>query len=130
MANFLGGIAWLVAVAGVAVPGAVLALTPDNFQAASTRDIVTLCSTDPASPDYPTAISFCHGFAVGAYQFYSQTAAVSRRGHFVCLPDPPPSRSQAISQFVEWARSHPDTMSAPPVDSMFRYLGERYPCRS
>lgn len=107
-----------------------LAATPDNFTVKTTRDLVSLCSTDPSASDYPMAISFCHGFAVGAYQYYTQVASASRRERFVCTPNPPPTRSQAISDFVAWTRNHPEAMDAVPVDSMFRYLAEKYPCRS
>lgn len=107
-----------------------MAATPDNFSVRTTRDLVTLCSTDPAAGDYAMAISFCHGFAVGAYQYYTQVAGSSRAARFICAPNPPPTRSQAIADFVAWTRSHPETMDATPVDSMFRHLAEKYPCRS
>jgi Rap1a immunity proteins len=107
-----------------------MAATPDTFQVRTTSDLVTLCSVDPAAPDYSMAISFCHGFAVGAYQYHSQTVGASSASRFVCLPNPPPTRSQAIADFVAWARARPETMNAPPVDALFRHLSERYPCRS
>jgi hypothetical protein len=107
-----------------------IAATPEDFSVRTTRDLVTLCSTDPAARDYAMAISFCHGFAVGAYQYYSQVAGNSRATRFICVPNPPPTRSQAIADFVAWTRGHPETMSAMPVDSMFRHLAEKYPCRS
>jgi hypothetical protein len=107
-----------------------LGFTPNNFHAAITRELVMLCSTDPSLPDYPMAISFFDGFAVGAYQYHSHVTSASRGAHFACLPHPPPPRSEAIAKFVAWARAHPETMYALPVDSMFRYLGEQYSCRS
>jgi hypothetical protein len=76
------------------------------------------------------AVSFCHGFAVGAYQYYQQSVAASQTGRFVCAPNPAPTRTEAIAGFVAWAKAHPEVMDAVPVDSMFRHLAERYPCRS
>jgi len=107
-----------------------MGFTPDNFHAAITRDLVMLCSTDPSLPDYPMAISFFDGFAVGAYQYHSHVTSASRGAHFACLPHPPPPRSEADRQIRRLgARTSRDDVSLP-VDSMFRYLGEQYPCRS
>jgi hypothetical protein len=30
--------------------------------------------------------------------------------------------------FVAWANAHPQYMGEAPVDAVFRYLGETYPC--
>ena len=35
----------------------------------------------------------------------------------------------AIAGFISWARRNPSAMSAPPVEGMFRYLAQSYPCR-
>jgi Ssp1 endopeptidase immunity protein Rap1a len=104
------------------------AVTPDNFRVTSTGDLVALCSAEPTAPEYTAAIHFCHGFASGAYQYYQMVAAAIPPARFVCTPEPPPSRSDAIAGFVEWARRNPSATSEKPVDSMFRYLAQRYPC--
>ena len=31
---------------------------------------------------------------------------------------------------VEWMKAHPELNDSLPVDAMFRFLGERFPCRS
>jgi hypothetical protein len=31
--------------------------------------------------------------------------------------------------FIAWAREHPEYMGERPVDSLFRFLAEKYPCR-
>ncbi|HEY1983582.1 MAG TPA: Rap1a/Tai family immunity protein [Xanthobacteraceae bacterium] len=126
--KFAGTLFTLALSTALLAPVPVTAATPDNFQAKTTADMVTLCSTDPSAPDYAMAISFCHGFAVGAYQYYAAIAAGDPTARFVCMPNPPPPRSQAIADFVAWARTRNDVMSKAPVDSMFRFLGERYPC--
>jgi len=104
------------------------AATPDNFRVNSTGDLVALCSADRSAPEYMAAIHFCHGFASGAYQYYQMVAAAVPSARFVCAPDPPPSRTEAIAGFVDWARRNPGAESEKPVDSLFRYLNERYPC--
>jgi Rap1a immunity proteins len=102
------------------------AADPDNFRVRATEDLVKLCSADPADPNYVAAIHFCHGFGSGAYQYYESVTTPSER--FVCLPNPPPTRSEAIAGFVTWARANPQYMAERPADSIFRYLSSRYPC--
>jgi len=104
------------------------AAAPDQFRAVTTADMVALCAADPAEENYVAAIHFCHGFATGAYQCYLSLAAASEDNRFVCPPDPVPSRSRIIADFVVWARQNSQFMPEPPVDSIFRYLGQRYPC--
>jgi hypothetical protein len=106
------------------------AVEPDNFRLNSTGDLVALCSADPSGPDYVAAIHFCHGFASGAYQYYQSLAEALPEARYVCVPEPVPSRSQAIAGFVEWSKRNPGHTADKPVDSIFRYLSERYPCAS
>lgn len=112
--------------AGASVPAG--AADPDQFRARTTADMVALCAADPAEQNYVAAIHFCHGFATGAYQYYLSLAVASVENRFVCPPDPVPSRSQVIAAFVTWARENSRFMPEPPVDSIFRYLAQRYPC--
>lgn len=104
------------------------AVEPDKFLVTKTSDIVALCAADPGADNYVAAIHFCHGFASGAYQYYEAIARTSPANRFVCLPNPVPTRSAAIAEFIEWANRSPDALNAKPVDSMFRYLHGRYPC--
>lgn len=118
----------LVGLISAAMPISATAAEPDDFRARTTADMVALCGADPASENYVAAIHFCHGFASGAYQYHLASIAASPGSRFVCLPDPPPSRSQAIAAFVVWAKQNPQHMQEPPVESMFRYLAGQYPC--
>lgn len=109
---------------------AAAAAEPDNFQVKTTEDLVSLCSAEPGNETHVAAIHFCHGFAVGAYRYYEAIAAVSPEDRYICLPEQPPSRSAIIAEFVGWARQHDEHMAEPAVDSVFRFLGERFPCQS
>ena len=102
-------------------------VNPDDFHVRTTEDLVALCSVNPSDPNYVAAIHFCHGFATGAYQYY-QSTITSPGDRFVCPPDPPPTRSEAIAGFVAWANANPLHMADRPVDSIFRYLSLTYPC--
>lgn len=118
----------LVAALAGALPTAGLTATPDNFKGATTADYLALCNTAPKQENYVAAIHFCEGFATGAYQYYLALAARDPGERFVCLPDPAPSRDKIKADFVAWARANPSTLNDPPVESIFRYLGQTYPC--
>ena len=104
------------------------AATTENFMVRTTADYVALCESSPGSENYVAAIHFCQGFASGAYQYYLALAQHQPSSRFVCPPDPTPSRDQVIANFLAWARANQERMAEPAVESLFRYLGETYPC--
>lgn len=104
--------------------------TETNFQVKSTGDLVRLCEAKPSDTTGVAALHFCHGFAVGAYQYYQIVSAAENKRPLFCPPNPLPTRNEVIADFVRWANQNPQQMSAPPVEGMFRYLAQRYPCRA
>jgi Rap1a immunity proteins len=121
--------ALLLAAALAAGAGPASAAGIENFRVRTAADLVALCSTDPASDTYIAAIHFCQGFGVGAYQYYVAQTADDPSSQYVCFPNPPPTRNEAMAAFVAWANAHPEYMGNTPVDVVFRYLGETYPCK-
>ena len=105
------------------------AAEPDDFRVLTATDLIALCAATPDDPNYVAALHFCHGFAAGAYQYYQAIAAASPEQRYVCPPAAPPTRSEAISGFVEWMGSRPGMAFKPPVEALFQYLGETYPCK-
>jgi hypothetical protein len=103
--------------------------TREEFLVRTTQDYVGICSTSPSDPLYAAAMGFCHGFAVGAYHYYQAETAGPQGTPLVCPPEPPPSRVEILSMFVAWARATPQIMGEKPVDSLFRFLTEKWPCR-
>jgi Rap1a immunity proteins len=104
------------------------ALTRDDFLVRSTQDLVKLCSASESEPLYQAGIGFCHGYAVGVNHYYQATIGSTGQKGFVCFPDPPPTRVETIQMFVAWAKQNPQYMSERPVDSIFRFLAEKFPC--
>ena len=121
---------WAVA-AGLVLhaPSAPYAATEANFGAATTADLVELCTARADSPIGTAAVNFCEGFAQGAVLVEMQNMAAFRGPKLFCLPNPPPTRDQAMSEFVNWARAAPDRMAASSTDGLFRFLSEHYPCQ-
>ena len=109
-------------------PCAAHAATEANFDARTTADLVELCGATADTPIGIAAVNFCQGFAQGAVSVEMQNLAAFRGPKLFCLPNPAPTRTEALSEFVKWARASPDRMAAPITDGLFRFLGERYPC--
>jgi len=104
------------------------AATEANFGARTTGDLVELCAATPDNAIGTAAVNFCEGFVQGAVLVEMENMAAFRGPKLFCLPNPPPSRNQVLSEFVNWARASPDRMSASSTDGLFRFLSERYPC--
>jgi hypothetical protein len=111
------------------LPGVVGAVTKEDFEVKTTRNLINLCTVSPTDPLVKEAIHSCYGFLVGAYAFYEAWTGRGKGERLVCVPDPPPSRDVAVGMFVEWAKAHPQYMEERPVDTEFRFLMEKWPCR-
>lgn len=103
-------------------------VTEDTFLLRSTGDLVELCSMAPSDPMGTAALNFCHGFAVGVYRVLEAENAAKRMGKLFCLTDPSPTRSQAIADFVQWAKATPAVLSQDPANGIASYLVAKYPC--
>jgi hypothetical protein len=105
-------------------------VTPDDFQLATTANLVSLCSAPNTDPLYTPALNFCHGFAVGTYRAVATMSAASRAKHkMFCLTNSGLTRDQAISAFVVWAKDRPKTLESAPTDGIIEYLAAQYPCK-
>jgi hypothetical protein len=113
------------------MPGCVFAggVSQEDFQVDTTEQLIRLCSASPDDPLYNHAMNFCHGYLVGAYDYYEAAHAIGKGPKMVCFPDPPPSRNDAVNLFVEWVKAHPQYWQKRPVDTEFRFLTETYPCK-
>ena len=105
------------------------AITESDFEVKTTKSLLNLCTAQIDHPLHKQAVNFCHGYLVGAYHFYKVTHSGPGGMNLVCLPEPPPSRADAISQFIAWAKSHPEHMDETPVETEFRFLTETWPCK-
>jgi Rap1a immunity proteins len=121
---------WTAAVALllVAAPGVGRAVTEADFAARTTGEFVALCDPQSDSAIANAAVNFCSGFAQGAVSTEMAHDAGSRSMKLFCLPDPPPTRNEALAEFVKWARTSPDRMNTSAVNGLIGFLGERYPC--
>ena len=117
----------LILAAALMTSGAVIAADSSTFQLRDADALVRACSVPPKHTLHANATGFCHGVLTGAYRYYESTVAAEDR--FVCPPAPVTTRAKVMDGFVAWARSHPQYMKEPPIDTLFRYLEEIYPCK-
>jgi hypothetical protein len=99
-----------------------------NFAVKTTGDLVALCDPSPDSALAGAAIGFCQGFAEGAVTVERVHDAANKYLRPFCLPDPLPSRTDAMAAFVAWARAKPERLDTKAEDGLFGFLGEKYPC--
>ncbi|MEW6273491.1 MAG: Rap1a/Tai family immunity protein [Thermodesulfobacteriota bacterium] len=108
--------------------GAALAVTTEDFIIANTQDVIDVCTTPESDPMYGPAMGFCQGYLVGAYQYHAALHSGPKARPIVCLPQPTPTRSQAIDRFIVWAKAHPEYANEKPVEALVKFLVETYPC--
>jgi hypothetical protein len=111
------------------LPGLAGAVSEKDFEAQSTENLINLCTAAPGDPLHQQAVNFCHGYLVGAYKYYEAAHSGPNATKAVCIPDPPPSRSAAIAMFIEWAKARPQYWKESPVETEFRFLTEKWPCK-
>jgi hypothetical protein len=122
-------LAILLVLAALTVPCLAGAVTEEDFEVETTRNLMNLCTASTDHPHYVAAIHFCHGYLVGAYAYYEAVNAGPGGDRFVCFSKPEPSRNQAIEMFIEWAKAHPQYMNEKAVETQFRFLMEKWPCK-
>jgi hypothetical protein len=120
--------ATILAVGLLGAAGVAVAATEDDFVVADTSDLIALCTAPVDSEHHVAALNFCHGYAVGAFQYYQMLEPVGPGHRFVCVAEPKPTRDEVISAFIVWAQAHPQFGGEPAVESLLRYLSETYPC--
>lgn len=97
-----------------------------EFHLKNAEGLVEICSVTQNDANFEKARAFCQGYLVGAYQYYNAT--VEEKERFVCSPNPTPPLPEVTNGFVAWSKKHPEFLKDRAIDTLFRYLGENYPC--
>ena len=100
----------------------------DNFLVDTAQDLAVLCSAGPDDPYQQQAYSFCLGYVTGAYHYHLKSTGGPEGKGFVCVPDPAPSRNEAVAAFVAWVAAHPEQQQQDAVDALFEWAATQYPC--
>ena len=97
-----------------------------TLQARTAADLADLCAANPKESQGDAKINFCHGFAQGAITVELRRAGDKKP---FCFPTPAPTRTATMGEFVNWVRSLPEHRTETAVDGLFKFLGERFPCK-
>ncbi|HXX58386.1 MAG TPA: Rap1a/Tai family immunity protein [Thermodesulfovibrionales bacterium] len=111
------------------LPAVVGAVSEKEFEVRTTRDLINICSAAPDDPLHTQAVNFCEGYLVGAFHYYQASTVGPKASKLICLPDPQPSRNDTVKMFIEWAKAHPQYEKDLPVETEFRFLIEKWPCK-
>ena len=122
-------LAILLLITALMLPGLAGAVTKEDFLVKTTGNLVNLLTAPADDPLRREAINFGEGYVVGAYHYYVAENSGPKGQRLVCLPDPPPSRDAAVTMFVEWVKAHPQYMDENPVETLFRFLIDKWPCK-
>ncbi len=110
-------------------PGWAGAVSENDFFLDDTGDLLVLCTAPESDPLHDEAVNFCVGYLLGAYHYHVAENTGPEGTPMVCPPDPKPPRAQVARMFIDWLKLHPEYNSAPAVESWFRFLTEKYPCK-
>jgi len=105
------------------------AVSEKDFEVQTTENMINLCTASPDDPLYHQAINFCHGYLVGAFHYYEATTSGPAGIQLVCAPDPRPSRNATLDMFIDWANANPQYRGEAAVESEFRFLMQKWPCK-
>jgi hypothetical protein len=119
----------LASLAALALAGPAHAVTEESFALRTGADLLALCAAPPGDRLHAAAIHACHAYALGAFHYYETWAAGHPALAYVCVAEPRPSRDRLTAEFVTWGRANPQLMAERPVDVLFRFLSQRFPCQ-
>ena len=102
------------------------AAQPINLNVRTVGDLANLCSAEPASAGADAKLNFCRGFAQGAVEAWQRQGGEKKP---FCFPNPAPTRTATMKEFIGWARASPGNLEQPATDGLFKFMGERFPCK-
>jgi hypothetical protein len=89
-------------------------------------DLADYCGARIGAPEADAKINYCHGFAQAAVDMELQHSGEKKP---FCFPSPAPNRTATLHEFVDWVRALPEHRPLPATEGLFRFLGERFPCK-
>jgi hypothetical protein len=106
---------------------AVRAAEPITIRTATAGELADNCTANARESGSDARRNFCYGFAQGAIDVRQRQSDAK---NLFCFPKPGPSRPETMNQFAAWVKAGSDRRSLPSSEALFRFLGERYPCKS
>lgn len=103
--------------------------TLNPFDIHTLRDLTAACTMRNDNPYYVAATSLCTGYTEAVLDFHLLETMGPRSGkRKVCLPNPAPSKREAVSGLIAWVQSNPQYLDEPAASGVLRYFVNTYPC--
>jgi hypothetical protein len=102
------------------------AAQPIVIRAATAGELAENCGVNPRDPAADAKLNFCVGFAQGAIDVELHYAGDKKP---FCIPKPGPTRQATMKEFANWVRAIPDRGSLEAAPGLFKFMGERFPCK-
>lgn len=102
------------------------AAQPIALRANTAGELAENCGASPGAPGSDAKINFCIGFAQGAVDVEMHYAGDKKP---FCIPKPAPSRHATMVEFASWVKAIPDRRTQAAAPALFKFLGERFPCK-
>ena len=97
--------------------------SPVSINIRTAGDLADACTLSPKSKVDFARLNFCNGFAQGVLQTNGQNP-----GTKICLPTPPPKRSETMKEFAAWVRADAIRKDAVASVGFLRFMAGRFPC--
>jgi hypothetical protein len=102
------------------------AAQPITLHARTAGELAELCGANPKEAAADAKLNYCDGFSQAAVDLELQHSGDKKP---FCFPSPAPSRRVTLGEFVNWVRVTPERRTLPATDGLFKFLGERFPCK-
>ena len=102
--------------------------TLDDYQLRTSGDLLDICSLDSSDPQYWEARGFCLGYFAGGIDLHDELAKGQDFPRIAC-PTGQVTRNDVVAVFVDYARAHPEYLTEPPMDTVFRAVDAEWPCK-
>ena len=99
----------------------------DDFKLVTGQDLLDICTVAEDADSYWEAQAFCFGYFRGGADFHRALATGPRYEPIIC-PGTGTTIRDAVAAFVDYGRAHPEQLTEPPMDVVFRAVTERWPC--
>ena len=102
--------------------------TLEDFNLHTAANLVDICTLGQSHPDHMAARAFCYGFFEGGIHYDEALSGSPTHKKIVCDP-PGTTRTDVVEVFVSYVQANPRYASETPIDTIFRALIAKWPCK-
>ncbi len=115
---------WAATVAQAASPNS---FAFDDYQLATSGDLLDVCTLSPGHEHYAVSMAYCAGYFQGGAQFHDAVAGTPEFPRIACAPQGT-KLEDLVNVFVAYAKANPQYLSERPMETVFRAVVNKWPC--